>query len=545
MTVVILTSGTSFTIPADWTNVNTIETTGAGGGTDGSDASGLGGDGAGGGGYSAISNFSSTAGSNITIAIGTGGTAASNGVGGTGGDTSWNSATVVGSSCGAKGGGGAGVSGTGGQGGQSSSGVGTTKFSGGNGGSNGLSNAAGAGGGSAAGPAGAGLNGNNVPGGGNGGAGAVGDNGSGGTAGTAGTFGALNGGAGGANSNGGGSGGGGANNTNGGAGGLPGGGAGGGGATGAGAAGAGGQIRITYTPLASQVTLPSMDLPPLTKYRQLKGARDGDKWDFQGWQRTPLSADSTPFIWEHPTFVPPGKWPWHRYQSWQEAPLSANAPPLFGAIRTELPQRTWRNCKIDYTGWQRSPIPAEFLVPLPLYDVPRGRYNGSRYQDWSSHPIAFDVVSPPIQPWSDLPPRSWDRRMQYQGVQVSPPIEAILVPKPIYDVPFGRFNPVRYQDWQQTYQRREFDVPLPSYDVPRGRVLHSYVGWSYITPPPAPEPPLVSSHFTDLPPRGLVDTYKKHVELFQGTAVAPTPGNVIPTVPHMWLPLMGVGNHGP
>src|SRR5262249_24980761 len=122
---VVLTSGTTWTVPADWTNSNnTVESYGAGGGGGGvggfNGNSYAGGGGGGAGAYSKISNFSSTPGTSINIRVGAGGAGGTpdnwfgTHVGGTGGDTWFNGTTLGGSSGGAKGGGGGegGVSGS-------------------------------------------------------------------------------------------------------------------------------------------------------------------------------------------------------------------------------------------------------------------------------------------------------------------------------------------------------------------------------------------------------------------------------------------------
>src|SRR3954465_10706214 len=76
---IFLTSGTSWTVPSDWSNSNnTIEAIGAGGGGGGGflDNSGSGGEGAGGGGagaYSKATNVTLSPGSTVTVAIGAGG----------------------------------------------------------------------------------------------------------------------------------------------------------------------------------------------------------------------------------------------------------------------------------------------------------------------------------------------------------------------------------------------------------------------------------------------------------------------------------------
>jgi hypothetical protein len=109
----LLTSGTSFTIPADWNNSsNTIHLIGGGGGGGTGSISGstrFGGGGGGGGGYRVVNNFSTTPGTNITYAIGTGGSPSTNGS-----NTTWNSGANIagGGSRGLLSGGGAGGTGT-------------------------------------------------------------------------------------------------------------------------------------------------------------------------------------------------------------------------------------------------------------------------------------------------------------------------------------------------------------------------------------------------------------------------------------------------
>ncbi|MGD0184009.1 MAG: fibronectin type III domain-containing protein [Roseiarcus sp.] len=147
-----LTSGTTWTVPADWNSVsNTIEALGSGG-IDGSSGPGNpydDGTGGIGGAYSAVSNLSLTPGRSIGYAVGAGG------LGPTDSDTYFCNAT---SSCGAITGSSVKVgaqSGT--NGGSATNGVGTTKYSGGLGGWD--SDDTGAGGGGAAGPHGNGDNG--------------------------------------------------------------------------------------------------------------------------------------------------------------------------------------------------------------------------------------------------------------------------------------------------------------------------------------------------------------------------------------------------
>lgn len=627
MTTIVLTSGTSWTVPGDFnTASNTIETYGGGGGGGGM-TSNTGGGGGGGGQYSKISNWSGSG--SITINIGARGTGSANGSGtngGAGGGTWFNGTTLAGSSCSAGGGGGGTAGGAGGATG--SGGVGTTQSNGGTGGAGGGTNAPAGGGGGCGGAAGAGVNGGaGVPSsqGGNGGAG---DNSSGG-AGGAGGGGNTTGGNGTANQAGGGGGGGagfsGSVAVSGGSGGLPGGGGGGAGGTGFGGGtggnGGGGQIVITYTPVSQTGGSTSFtEVPPLTRYRQLKAARDGDRWDFQGWQQwplaasgpatmalgfttelpyntrasmlskhsmqgwqqsplsgnfvnasppepaydlpprgvvkhqylgwlqAPLSADSLPEIQPRPIEPPPfDRKTWYRrydFSGWQQGPLTVELP--MGGRWTDLPQRTWVSAKYEYQGWQRGVIPNEFLVPLPQTDVPAGRFNASKFQGWVDQPRPADVVMPPIQPFTDLPPRSWDRRMQYQGLQLAPQPEIMMPPEPQWDVPAGRYNMSRYQGWTQGVIPKEYDVPLPVTEVPpRGAAIKwQFEGW--VREPLSADvmPPMPSSMFFDVPQGSRASAWRQQ-QAYTGMTAAPSPPNVAPAVNAMWLPLLGVGNQGP
>ena len=307
MTQIFIISGTSWTVPSDWSNTNTIEAIGGGGGGGTPNSNSFSGSGGGGGGYSKVGNLSGLSGS-LTVQVGGGG-----GPDASGGDTWFNGQTLGTSSVGAKGGGAGDVGGHGGSGGDAASGIapGGTKFSGGSGGSvpfapwtggggggaagpngdgapgganNGLADGAGGGGGNGGGSAGA------APSGSSGGTGGNGNNGTGGGAGDTGsgagngTAGAGGGGGGGSyqtsdyggngaggsefdvshGSGGGGGGGGGSNGTaagNGGTGANYGGGGGGGGypqsgtAWGAGGTGGNGVIVVTYTPAISSTIL--------------------------------------------------------------------------------------------------------------------------------------------------------------------------------------------------------------------------------------------------------------------------------------------------
>jgi hypothetical protein len=243
-----LTSGTSWTVPADWNSAsNTIEVIGGGGA--GGASGGLGIGGGGGGAYAEIANLSLTPSNSVSYQVGAGAPAVAfgNGNGTSGGDTYFNGAgaTCASQSICAKGGnGGSGTSlGVSAQGGTAASSVGTIKNSGGNGGAGNATKGGdpGSGGGGAAGPNGAGG-----AGGGNAAPGGTGDNGHGGAGGGSQTPGGVgtewdsshgSGGGGGGSSNG---------TSNGAIGGKYGGGGGGGGG-----GGAGGLIVIKYAPLST------------------------------------------------------------------------------------------------------------------------------------------------------------------------------------------------------------------------------------------------------------------------------------------------------
>jgi hypothetical protein len=277
-TVVLLTTGTSWSVPVDFDPANnTIEGIGGGGGggggTNGTGAQGRGGGGAGGGGeYRKISNFNPGGAGSISYVIGQGGSfGAANASGSSGTDTTWNSTSLVakagllGANTGAGTGGTGGAGGTGGTGAAGNNNGGK----GGNGGNRSVTlGGGGGGGGGAGGTSAVGAGGTNGTAGSTGGAGGAGGNASGGTAGTsnggaggAGTVwtdnsgGANNGVQGGAGGGGGGglagAGAGGASGTAGNYGAGGGGGAGGGSGSSAGSAGttgANGIIAVTYTP---------------------------------------------------------------------------------------------------------------------------------------------------------------------------------------------------------------------------------------------------------------------------------------------------------
>lgn len=168
----VLTSGTSFPVPADWNaSSNSVECIGGGGGGQNGSAS-ISGGGGGGGAYAKLVNLAISG--TVAYQIGAAGA-----TGGNGGDSFFvNSSTLL-----AKGGGGS-SSTTGGSGGAAASCLGDVKYSGGNGTNGASSSTAGGGaGGGAGGPTGAGAIGGTR----SGRAGGGGGGASGGTAGTAGS----------------------------------------------------------------------------------------------------------------------------------------------------------------------------------------------------------------------------------------------------------------------------------------------------------------------------------------------------------------------
>lgn len=201
-TIFITTTGAgSFTIPADWTSVNSIHVLGAGAGGKTGAAAASGGGGA--GQYRTITNITKTPGASITISVG-----AAGGAGANGGNTWWDGASFNTGTVNAQGGQTT-ATGTGGVGG--STGTGGSGNNGGPGGVGPTGTSGGGAGGGAAGPGGVGGTGgdgrtggggNDFGGSGGGGAGssAAGGNGAAGTtsAGAVGTGGATGGGDGGA-----------------------------------------------------------------------------------------------------------------------------------------------------------------------------------------------------------------------------------------------------------------------------------------------------------------------------------------------------------
>jgi hypothetical protein len=569
MTVVVLTSGTSFTIPGDWTPVNKIETWGGGGGGGGAlTANAVASSGGGSGGYSASSNVTGLSGS-VTISIGAQGTAgaATNTAGGNGGPTWFNGATQSVSTVSANGGGGGQpsiASGTvaGGLAATTTGATGSTQTTGSVGGTASTTNNGWAGAGAGApGPDGLGAAGGNggvadphEP-----GIGGNGDNGLGGAGGLNGenpTQGAGQeaGFPGGSNVLGGGGGGGAADNAGtgggpGGAGGLPGGGGGGQSAfttNGAGGAGGGGQIRITYTPnVLSYNNLISTSLPPGGLNQRQKGDASPIGYDYGGWKSSPLSANTVMgYQW---TPVPAGRFNGSSYQDWSKAPQGAptNRPSLV----YDIPQAAWgsRKAEVDYKGWQIVPRPAEFRVPLASTEVPKGRYNWSAYQDQQAQPQPLGIQPSHSGLWTDLP-LTRNPLFSYQGSQ-SGPLPPNTQPTPVSvatDVPKGTWSVSAYQFHTAGYQRAEFQAPLPVVDVPRGKVLFDYSGWSSFQPPLLNPVQIQGSRSTDLPPSGLLslrgakDLYAP--VYFQGSQGSPPPANNIGAGTACWLPLVYVGN---
>ena len=112
MVQVILTSGTTYTIPSGWNSGNnTIEAIGGGGGGHTALAGSQNGPGGGGGEYRKISNLAANSGDSITYAIGAGGAANTDG-----GNTQFKNASTLQAIGGSRGGNGlsGGAGGTGG-----------------------------------------------------------------------------------------------------------------------------------------------------------------------------------------------------------------------------------------------------------------------------------------------------------------------------------------------------------------------------------------------------------------------------------------------
>lgn len=154
----ILTTGSTFNVPADWNNSrNTIEAIGGGAGGAGATVNARGGGAGGGGEYRSIANLSLTPGAAIPYTIGAGGAGGAAGADGvTGTDTTFNTASVI-AKGGVKGLNAAGAGGAGGSGG-----TGTTGHNGGSGGNGrvAVGGGGGGGGGGAGGTLAVGANGN-------------------------------------------------------------------------------------------------------------------------------------------------------------------------------------------------------------------------------------------------------------------------------------------------------------------------------------------------------------------------------------------------
>lgn len=501
MTVVVLTSGTSWPIPGDWTNVNQEETWAPGGGGEGDDS--LGGGAGGSGGYSSVSNLTGLSGS-ITIKIGTGGAGGNGATGSPGsGPTYFNGTSLATSSVGSNPGQGGVFSGTGagtgGAGGTTTGAVGTVKTAGsagGNGGDDPSFGGPGGGGGGAPGPSGAGAVGATPPTGvGNdtGGAGGAGDSGSGGAAGTGGTSGSKNGGAGGANTNGGGGGGGAyadnGSGNKGGVGGLPGGGGGGGdngGPNGVGGAGGGGQIRITYTPaVAGGAPYVWFDLPSLSRNNQYA------KFDFGGFQGGPIPPNN--FVALGASFdVPRGRRDDKRwdYSGWNDSPLAANNAVSFGSVWYDVPRGRRDDHRYDYSGFQGGPLAANNAVATgeKWFDVPRG-VNKFDYGGFQSGPQQAGFISPMAAGSSfDVPlGRNSDRRWDFKGFLNSPlpANNAVSMGESWFDVPRG-VNKFDYSGFNRGPQQAgvaPIQLAGASFEVPFGKRSDKrwdYTGWTDI-----------------------------------------------------------------
>ncbi len=156
---VVLTSGTTWTVPADWVDANsTIEV--IGGGAGGAGSGGLGGGGGGAGAYARITNADLTPSGSVTYAVGAGGAATAAGTDTYFCRTTTNCASIAGTAVMVGADNGLAASGiTGGAGGTTANSSGTIEYAGGSGGNGDSTGDSGGGGGGAAGPAGAGKNG--------------------------------------------------------------------------------------------------------------------------------------------------------------------------------------------------------------------------------------------------------------------------------------------------------------------------------------------------------------------------------------------------
>ncbi len=156
----ILTTGSSFSVPVDWNDSNnTIEAIGGGGGGAGGTANTRGGGAGGGGEYRKVNNVVLTSGAAIPYAIGAGGSGGgAGGNGGNGGSTTFQTSTLIAN----PGGGGSASTGVGGAGGAGGTGAGGNNNGGAGGnGRVGTSNSGGGGGGGAGGTTAAGGTGGN------------------------------------------------------------------------------------------------------------------------------------------------------------------------------------------------------------------------------------------------------------------------------------------------------------------------------------------------------------------------------------------------
>lgn len=151
------TSTTSWNIPSDWSNFNSIEVIGGGGG--GGSSANLGDSGGGGGAYAKINNFDVGASTTILVQVGVGGAQNASGTlsfwGGSGAVTTCTGKSVCADF------GGRGVTSTVSKGGTTANSSGTITYAGGNGGAGNTTGDTGGGGGGAGGPLGAGAAGGN------------------------------------------------------------------------------------------------------------------------------------------------------------------------------------------------------------------------------------------------------------------------------------------------------------------------------------------------------------------------------------------------
>jgi len=117
----------------------------------------------------------------------------------------------------------------------------------------------------------------------------------------------------------------------------------------------------------------------------------------------------------------------------------------------------------------------------------------------------------------------------------------------MFDVPRGKYNWAFYQDSRNTPRvpNYNFIIPIPPWaEVPKGPWNPAYYqSWQRGPTPANVFPPIPSSMFTTLPPRGPIDV--RYMVYYQGAQASPAPSTVAPPLHITRLPLLGVGENGP